>query len=259
MAQRLDNHRLESVGITRRALRLCGVILCVLGALGKGVLQNRVLGVNAGTAADLLQVLNMEGGMSAAAVALILEAVSSFAVPIFAVLITDGFLQTRSLKHYFLRVLGVAVVSEIPYHLALTASLWGDTRNPVFSLVLALAMLFLFRTYCGLSAKNILIKALVFCAAILWSLMLRVEQGVPMLLIVTTLWALWNRPALRYLLAAAVAICCCVGNPLFMFSPFGFLIAGLYKGEEGFSLRPVRYGLYPFLLLMVALLGWMMF
>ncbi|MCQ2061677.1 MAG: hypothetical protein MJY47_08830 [Fibrobacter sp.] len=259
MAERLSNHRAESVGITRKTLRLWGLVLSILGVLSRGILQNRVLGVATGTGEDLLRVLDMSGGMSAAAISLALEAVSSCAVPIFAVLLTDGFTKTKSVKNYFLRLLGVAAVSEIPYHLALTATVWGKTRNPLFSLVLALVMLYFYRTYSGLSAKNVLIKVFIFCAAILWSLMLRVDYGVPMLLIVTTLWILWNRPALRYFLAAAVAICCCVGNPLFMFSPFGFLIVGMYKGEEGFSLRPVRYALYPFLLLMVALLGWMMF
>lgn len=259
MGERLSSYRKENTGITRKTLRLWGVILLILGVIGKGILQNRVLGVSTGSGEDLLRVLDMSGGMSAAAVALALEAVSSCGIPIFAFLLTEGFLKTRSVKNYFLRLLGVAVVSEIPYHLALTGSLWGSQRNPAFALVLGLILLYFYRTYDGMTPKNLLIKAMILFAGVLWSLMLRVENGISMLLIITALWALWERPTLRLFLSAAVAICCCVGNPLFMFAPFGFLIVGLYKGEEGLSFPPVQYGLYPFLLLMTALLGWMMF
>lgn len=259
MGERLNEHRNENTGITRKTLRLWGVILLILGVLSKGVLQNRVLGVSSGSPEDLLRVLDMSGGMSAAAVALALEAVSSCGIPVFAFLLVEGFTKTGNLKSYFLRLLGVAVVSEIPYHLALTGTLWGAERNPVFAMVLSLILLYFYRTYSGFTPKNLCVKVVVFAAAVLWSRMLRVENGVSMLLIVTALWAFWNRPALRLFLSAAVAICCCVGNPLFMFAPFGFLIVGLYKGEEGLSFRPVRYGLYPFLLLMVAFLGWAMF
>lgn len=259
MGERLSNRPKEPTGITRKTLRFWGVVLAILNALSVGILQNRVLGVSTGTGEDLLKILDMSGGMSAAAVALALEAVGSCSVPIFAFLLVDGFLRTESVKKYFLRVLGVAVISEVPYHLALTGTLWGAQRNPVFALVLSMAALYFYRNYEGNAIKNVMIKVLIFAAAVLWALILNVENGISMLLIVTTLWVLRERPTLRLFLAAAVAICCCVGNPLFMFAPFGFLIVGLYKGEKGLSFRPVQYGLYPFLLLMVAFLGWMMF
>ena len=79
-----------------------------------------------------------------------------------------------------------------------------------------------------------------------------------MLLLVMVLWALRDRPAISMFSGAAVAVCCCVVNPLYMFSPFGFLIAHFYNEEKGFSIRLIQYLMYPLMLLLVALAGLMM-
>lgn len=259
MGERLaDKH--EKTGMNRNTLRLWGIILAALGLLSRGILQTRVLGVGASSGQQLLEVLEMSGGMAAAAVALVLEALESCAVPIFAVLLIEGFEKTHSFHKYFLRILAVAAVSEIPYNFAVSGHFWDtSSRNPVFAMVLALAMLYLFRYYQGMTVKAVLIKVAVAAAAILWALMFRVKFGISLLLIVAVLWAFRSRRTMRYLLAAAAAICCCVGNPLYMFSPFGFLLVHYYNGEEGISNRPLQYAMYPLLLVLVGAAGFLLF
>ena len=132
------------------------------------------------------------------------------------------------------------------------------SRNPVWAMVLCLLMLYLFRQYEGKQAGKLLIKLAVAAAAILWSLLFRVQFGPIMLLLVMALWALRNRLSLRLCFGAAVAVCCCVVNPLYMFSPFGFLIAHFYNEEKGFFARPIQYLIYPFMLVMVGLAGLVM-
>lgn len=259
MGERLSDKR-EKTGMNRNTLRLWGIILCALGLLSRGILQTRVLGVGANSGQQLLEVLELSGGMAAAAVALVLEAMESCAVPIFAVLLVEGFEKTRSFRKYFLRMLGVALVSEIPYNFAIGGVLWDtSSRNPVFGMVLALVMLYLFRYYGGVTVKAVGIKVAVALAAGLWAVMFRVKFGISLLLIVAVLWAFRGRRTMRYLLAAAAAICCCVGNPLYMFSPFGFLLAHFYNGEEGFSVRRVQYALYPLLLILIGAAGFLLF
>lgn len=259
MGERLADRR-EKGGMNRNTLRMLGILLLALGLFGRGILQNRVLGMQSGGTGQLLELLDQSGGMAAATVALVLEAVESCAVPIFAVLTVDGFQRTGSFRKYLLRVLAMAAVSEIPYNFALTGRLWDTaSRNPAFGLVLALAMLYLFQNYEGTSAKNVAIKIAVGGAALLWAVLFQVKFGVMMLLVVGVLWIFRRRHTLSYLMAAAAAISCCVGNPLYMFAPFGFLLVHFYNGEEGNTNRVMQYGVYPLLLVLVGLAGVLLF
>lgn len=258
MAERLSEHR-ESTGMNRNTLRLWGLIFLALGTMSRGILQTRVLGVGAGSE-QLMKMLDLSGGMTAAAAALALEALESCAVPIFAVLLIDGFAKTSSFRNYLLRMLVLAAVSEIPYNFAVSGKFWDPmSRNPVFAMVLCLMMLYLYRHWAGFGIKNLTVKIAVFAAAILWAAIFRVQYGVSMLIVVTTLWGFRQRKTLRNFLGAAAAICCCVGNPLYMFSPFGFLLAHHYNGEEGRSLKQLHYAMYPLMLVLIGAAGTLLF
>lgn len=259
MEERLEPRRAS--GLDRNRLRLFGLIIAALGMLGRGILQNRVLGMASGTG-DLAQLLDSSShAMNAATAAIVLWAVEGTAVPIFAVLTVDGFQRTSSVKNYLLRLLLLAVVSEVPYHFALTGR-WinPSPRNPVFALALGVMMLYLLQNYDGNTVKNVLIRLLVLAAACLWAGILQVEYGVATVLMMFLLWQLRQRHTMAYLAASAAALVCTVGNPLFLFAPFGFLLAHFYNGEEGNTVpRPLQYGLYPVMLLLVGAAGALMF
>lgn len=253
------SYRREPTGTSRSTLRIWGLIFLAFGAMSRGILQTRVLGVGAGSE-QLLSTLDISGGMTAAAVALALEALESCAVPIFAVLLIDGFENTSSFRNYLLRMLAVAAVSEIPYNIAINDLFWDpSSRNPVFAMVLCLIALRFYRQYAGSGIQKAAVKTLVFAAALLWAVIFRVQYGVSMLVVVTALWAFRERKTLRNFIGAAAAICCCLGNPLYMFSPFGFLLAHHYNGEEGRTMGKLHYGLYPLMLILVGLVGGLLF
>lgn len=258
MEERLPMRR--TPGISRSTMRLWGMIIVAIGALGRGVLQTRLLGIGSNTGSQLMELLNMPGAMSAATAALVMEALETTAVPIFAALTMDGYEQTGNAWKYLLRVLAVAVVSELPYHFAMDGSPFAfSSRNPVFGVVLALAMLYLYGQFEGRDVKKRLIRCAVFAAALLWAGMLRVQYGMSMVILVEVLWLFRERKTLRYFLAAAAALCCSVGSPLFMMAPLGFLLVHFYNGEEGNSHRLIQYGLYPVLMLLVGVAGWFAF
>ena len=61
--------------------------------------------------------------------------------PVFCMLLAEGFFHTRSRFRYILRVLLLALLSEIPFDLALHHKLWDwSAQNTCFSLVLGLVM-----------------------------------------------------------------------------------------------------------------------
>ena len=111
MSERLSTYR--PAGMDRGALRLWGMIIVAAGMLGRGILQNRVLGMGTVTSDELLELMQASGAaMNAATVALVLQAMESMAVPIFVLLTLDGFRCTSSVKNYLLRVAGVAVLTQ---------------------------------------------------------------------------------------------------------------------------------------------------
>lgn len=259
MSERLSTYR--PAGMDRGALRLWGMIIVAAGMLGRGILQNRVLGMGTVTSQQLLELMQASGAaMNAATVALVLQALESMAVPIFVLLTLDGFRCTSSVKNYLLRVGGVAVLSEIPYHFALGDSILSGSRNPVFGLVLVIVMLYLFRSFAGTGGKNVLIKILVFVAAWFWAAMLGVEYGRSMVVIACVLWGFRSRHTMAMMMACAAALACSAGNPLFLFAPFGLLIGHFYNGEPGRETAVwFRYLLYPILLTLIGLVGTLLF
>ncbi len=67
------------------------------------------------------------------------------AFPVFAFLITEGFAHTRSRTRYFLTLLGVAIISEIPWFLL---NGYDGTHNVMFTLSLGVVALAIFDRLC---------------------------------------------------------------------------------------------------------------
>ena len=259
MAGRLTEKR-ESFGLKRSTLRIIGMSFAALGLLSRGLLQTRVLGVGVSAGEELLKTLELSGGMAAATTALVLEGLETCAVPVFAALLLEGFANTTSFRNYFLRVAGLAVVCELPYNFAVSGKLIeGSSRNPVFGLALALVMLYFFRYSEKTGTKSILLKLAVFAATFLWTVLFRVKFGVMMIVIVAILWLLRRRHTLSYLAATAGTVCCCIGNPLYMFAPFGFLVVHFYNGEQGRENQVLQYAIYPLLLILTGAVGKLLF
>lgn len=249
--------RTAPTGINANALKTWGMIFAMAGILGRSILQNRLLGVGTVSALELVEMMqSSEGAMVVATVALIMQAIETCAIPIFAFALVEGFQHTADWKKYFLRLAGVAVLSEIPYNLAMGMKVLDfGSRNPVFGLVLAFVMLCLYRYFAG--KKLVCVVATI--AALTWAMMLKVEHGVPMLLIVCALWAFRKKPMFRGFIGSAVAVVCTVSSLFYLAAPMGFLAIHLYNGEKGENNRLVSYLFYPVAVLAIGLAAMFLF
>lgn len=253
--ERISERR--SSGLSRNAMRTWALLIAIGGLLGRGLLQNHVLGLTGLSNDQLLALLNDPDMMAFATVSLVLQVVETCAVPIFALLLAEGFVHTSNLKQYALRVTGCAVLSEIPFNLLMHGKVFDMTsQNPVFGMVLGLVVLVFFRQYGGKGMKNFLIRLLVVVVSLVWAKMLRIDMGAALVLLVWPMYVFRDKPMYRNLMAAAMAIASTViSSMFFIMAPMGCLMLHFYNGEKGDNEpgKVVTYLTYPAILLAMAL------
>lgn len=249
--ERLNDNQ-ESRGLSASGIRIWGYLFILLGIAAKCFIQNGMLGISGMSSQQLLQMMEQsEQGMMLITVSIVMQALESCAVPIFALLLVEGFCKTSNWKRYLGRLALVAVVSEIPYNLAMSGRILDiSSRNPVFALVLGLAMLWFYRYLGEKSGKNTAIKLFVTVAAILWSGMLSIEHGAFFLLMTAVLW-LTRGKSYRILVGVVAAAVGCGLSFLYVVAPFSFLAIHFYNGEKGESNRVANMLCYPLMLLAV--------
>lgn len=249
--ERLGNSRPS--GLNTGSLRTWAMLFAIGGIVSRCVLQNTLLGVGSRSMQELVEMMQAsETAMIITTVSLVLQAMETVAVPIFAFLLFEGFQHTSDWKKYLLRLAGLAVVTEIPYDLAMNGKvLEFGSQNPVLGLVLCFALLLLFRHFAGKK----LICIVMALAGILWAVMLKVDHGVPMMLMICVMHLFRNKKMYMGFSGMAAAALCTGISPFYLIAPMGFLAIHFYNGEKGESSRLVNYLFYPVSLLAIALVA----
>lgn len=242
-------------GIGAGALRAWGLIFLLAGVIGRGFIQNVLLGLNNMDSEQLLQVMNgSDGAMGMVTLSLVLTAIESCAVPIFAFLMVEGFQHTSSYKNYLIRTAVLALVSEVLYNVVMGGSVVDmQTRNPAWGIVLGLVLLGLFRYVDEKMNGNKMIKFVMAFAGILWAHMLKIEHGVFFMAMVLTLWVMRSKPQFRLFVGMGVAALCTAISPFYLAATMGFMAVHFYNGEKSESGKVVNYLAYPVMLLICAL------
>lgn len=94
-----------------------------------------------------------------------LTCIGRLAFPIFAFMIVEGYFHTKNLKKYVLRLLLFAVISEIPFNLAMGSRLFYPIhQNVLWSFLIAIGLIFLNEK---VKAKKIWLRILVAVATVL--------------------------------------------------------------------------------------------
>lgn len=249
--ERLGNTRPS--GLNTGSLRTWGMLFVIAGIISRGVLQNTILGVGENSMQELMDMMRTsETAMIITTVSLVLQAMETVAVPIFVFLLFEGFQHTSDWKKYLARLAGLAVVTEIPYDLAMNGKvLEFGNQNPVIGLVLCFVLLLLFRYFAGKK----LICVVMALAGVVWAIMLKVDHGVPMILMICVMHLFRNKKMYMGFSGMAAAALCTGLSPFYLIAPMGFLAIHFYNGEKGNSSRLVNYLFYPVALLAIALIA----
>lgn len=229
------------------------MLFVIAGIISRAILQNQMLGMGSRSMVELLELMqSSENAMAIATVALVLQAVETVAVPIFVFLLAEGLQHTSDFRKYVLRVAGLAVLTEIPFDLAMNQKvLEFGSQNPVFGLLLCMVLWYLFRRFAGKK----LICVVMALAGLAWALMLKIEHGIPAMLMFCVIYLFRNKKMFMGFSGMAAAALCTTISPFYLAAPMGFLATHFYNGEPGNSSRLVNYLFYPVTLLVIGLVA----
>lgn len=248
-------------GLNGAMLHTWGTLFLAAGVVSRSILQGQLLHIGHVSAEALVQAMqSSKTVMLYVTLALVLQAIETCAVPIYAFLLVEGAEHTASFRNYFLRVTGLALLSEIPYNLAVSGMpVDWSSRNPVFGPVVCLVLLFFYRRFPEKKAGHLLLRGLVTAAALAWCSMLSIQYGSGLVVIFVVLWAFRAKPMIRSIAGASASMLCCLYSMFFMAAPMGFLTIHFYNGEKGADNRLVNYLTYPVMLLVTGLVGILLF
>ncbi|BDR52760.1 hypothetical protein KIM372_06670 [Bombiscardovia nodaiensis] len=240
----------KTKGLSVYWLKVIGYLLVLLSILSTTVLP-KLLGAQS------------TDDMAAMTLLVVCEVASWVAVPIYAWLLVEGMHRTHSRRAYGLRLLALALVCEVPYDLASTGRAFDwSSQNPVFALVIALALLCLLERIRlntpGGRGLRWAFSALVVLAGLAWILLLRigtrqrlVSLGSLLLLFAVIFYYLRERENTMMLLSGLL------GALVFATPAIGVVILHFRNDSLGYRHQwtPwVFYLLYPLTLLLCAAL-----
>lgn len=190
--------------------------------------------------------------------------IGRMAFPIFAFQIAEGFVHTKNLKKYILRLLGFAVITEIPFNL-FYSSRWFNPyhQNVLFTLLLGLlAIKVIDGARKNKAAKNIALSALWLLLILLASVIGFVDYGFLGMLTVVMFYLFRDFPfawLLQLLGMVLINITFFEGLvfpveifgkvfeiPSQGFAIFALIPIWLYGNRKGKSSKILQYGFYAF-------------
>lgn len=237
-------------GVSVNTLKIAGTILMTLYFFGAAVIQNGILHVHSYTPEQLNEMLGSDAGaMLWAGIASIAEIIGMAAISIYAYLLAQGVEHTSSMKKYALSVLACALISEVPYDLAVYGQAWcWESQNPLWTVFIALVTLWIVK-FAEKRRAAYLLSAVAALGGCLWAVLLRCKYGWGFVLIAAVLYLLRRRRTMSLIAGVGVSL-------VYLTAAMGFILISMCDGErrtEGSGLRKYAYyAYYPLLLVLLA-------
>ena len=231
-------------GFSGNQLKLIAFFLMLCDHVGYMLIENGVLyGQNPVYWTMALQTAEGQHWYLAAR---ILRFIGRISFPLFAYMIVEGFLHTRNVRNYALRLLIFAILSEVPFDLACQGVIWyPEYQNVMFTLFLGVPTMALMERVRKHPLLQIVMAAL-GCAA---GYLLRSDYGAAGVLLIAAMYLLRNERMPQLFVGAAISALesyeyCGV-------SALAFLLLRFYNGKRGdFSMKYFFYLMYPLHLLL---------
>lgn len=179
---------------------------------------------------------------------LILRMVGRLAFPIYCFLLVEGVMHTRDIRKYELRLLGFALISEIPFDLAFRGGVNWEHQNVFFTLFLGVVAIDLAERY-----KNKIILVFSFASMILLAEFMNTDYGGKGIVFILCYYLLYERKAAKQLLFLLENFLL-YGRGVQMYASLAVVPMLLYNGRKGPSIKYFFYVFYPLHLVILHLI-----
>ena len=164
----------------------------------------------------------------------LLRTIGRISFPIFAFGIVEGFVHTSNIKKYLVRLLIFALISEIPFDLALRGNpIFWESQNVIWTFLLGILALYFGKKY----NNQLLTLVFVFVAMALGEY-LKTDYGAYGVALMFAFYYLRTSP-IKYLIWGII---------IYSNTPYGLISLipmFLYNGQKGMKSGRWLYGFYP--------------
>lgn len=237
--------------ITADGLKLFACIVMLIQSIGIVIVENGMIHLSQYTQESLNEAMAQDSNlMMLAGIGSVMQLLGGLAVPVFAFLLVEGFRSTSSYKKYLFRLAAFALVSEIPYDLAMSGRVWDmSSQNALVTMTICLMMLFcldMIKNKNGLAGG--FMRALVVAASVVWVSLFRAEFGLCMVLLAAVFYIFYTQNVLKTIVGAAISL-------LYVTGPIAFYGIWCYNGIRKNKLsKYVYYAFYPVHLIVLAMI-----
>lgn len=176
--------------------------------------------------------------------------IGRIAFPIFIFLMVEGFYHTGDVRKYEIRMVIFAFVSEIPFDLAFSGTVFDpENQNVFFTLAIGLIMMDMLKRWEGTYWK----RACVLAGCVAAGILLCTDYGGAGVLLIYFFYHFRESPAAKFITTAVTAVACF--GAIEAFCLFAFIPILLYNGKRGPSLKYVFYAFYPVHLTILSLIS----
>ncbi len=235
--------------VTVDGLKNFACAMMLFQTIGITVIQNGIIHLEQYTKESLAAAMETDSHLvMLAGISSVLQLLGGLVLPIAAFLLVEGFRNTLNYKKCLLIMIGFAVISEIPYDLAMSLKVWDlSSQNMLFSMAICLLMLyFLDRVK---EKKGMIISILrvwIVICAVIWVTLIRAQYGFCIVLLTAVFYLFYKNYVLKTILGIIVSL-------LYVTGPLAFY--GIWCYNEQYKDNRLKYVYYVFYPLHFLILG----
>lgn len=253
-----ESEVVKKKGITGSTLKMIAIITMLIDHIGAVILEriaykDVIEQIQSGETVNLTaEMINM----SVYNVDMIIRSIGRLGFPIFCFLLIEGFTHTRNMKKYAGRLFLFALISEIPFNLAIAGEVFFPKyQNVFFTLLIGILVLIGFRYVEEKKwnkAVSVILHLVILAVGMFAATWLKTDYKYIGVLTVAIMYIFRKRK----LLAAGMG---CATLTAFMLNEitafFTLIPIHMYNGKRGWNMKWVFYIFYPAHLLLLYLIA----
>ena len=238
--------------ITADGLKMFACIVMFIRTIGIVVIEKGMIHLESYTQSSLNEAMAQDSRlMTLAGLGAVFQLAGGLAIPIFAFLLVEGVRNTSDYKKYLLAMLGTALLSELPYDLAMSGKILDFSgQNGMFTMTICLILLKCLELTGSISgAAGKLVRFLEILAAVLWTSLFKSEYGLCMVLLTAVFYVFYTKNVIKTILGGAISL-------MYVTGPLAFYGLWCYNGERKNRINKyLYYAVYPVSLLLAFILA----